>query len=370
MTLAPTRVELALDACASPTIGTRRVGAYFVCGFSGYLAGLVLVMVLAYRLELGLAATAVLALAPPATLLVAIRISQRIFGHERIVFYEKALLAVAISALGAFAVGANVATMIDLVALGVGTFLAFGRIGCFRVGCCHGRPARRGVAYDFSHAAMGFPSRLIGVRVLPVQLVDGANSLIWVIAGTLALLDAAPAGVAACIYAVGYGVGRFVLEFLRGDPARPIAGGVTEAQWTALITLTSAAAWHPAAWSVAAASALGIAVLALLVARRAPRWNYPWLLAARHVDEVAEHVRRFSFHPGAPVTTEEGLRLSAARLPDGRLDVVVSSAARPLSVHLISVLASQLGRPWQAFHVAHGKTAGLVHLLLDETDRA
>ena len=36
--LAPSRIELTLDRCANPTVGPRRWGAYFVCGFSGYLA--------------------------------------------------------------------------------------------------------------------------------------------------------------------------------------------------------------------------------------------------------------------------------------------------------------------------------------------
>ena len=37
---------------------------------------------------------------------------------------------------------AGVAAGLDAAVLGIGAFLAFGRIGCLNAGCCHGRPAR------------------------------------------------------------------------------------------------------------------------------------------------------------------------------------------------------------------------------------
>ena len=53
--------------------------------------------------------------------------------------------------------------------LAVGMFLAWGRVGCLMVGCCHGRPHAWGVRYGPEHAADGFTSHLTGVRLFPIS---------------------------------------------------------------------------------------------------------------------------------------------------------------------------------------------------------
>src|SRR5688572_13068660 len=225
---APSRAELALDRCARTTIGPRRWGSYLVCGLAGYLVGLALVTVLAVASGLDASARLILALVPPLTFLIAVRITAVVLGHERIVFYEKAIAAVAAAALAAWIAGDPVAPVADLAVLGVGTFLAFGRLGCFRVACCHGRPARRGVAYRDEHAAAGFPARWVGVRLFPLQLADSALSAALVLSGAMAILGGARPGTATALFSAGYGLGRFALELARGDAARPYAGGLSE----------------------------------------------------------------------------------------------------------------------------------------------
>jgi hypothetical protein len=361
-----TRAELILDRCASPTVGRRRRGAYFVCGFSGYLAGLALVTVLGGLAGLDVAARLVLAIAPPASLLVAIKATQLLFGHERIVFYEQAIVTVGATALGGAAVGGPVATLVDLATLGVGTFLAFGRMGCFRVACCYGRRAGHGVAYREAHAAAGLPSRWVGVRLLPLQLADATLAATLVGLGTWQWLDGAPAGMPACVYVAGYGVGRFGLELWRGDAARPLFGGASEAQWTAAVTTAGAAAWFPLWWTLGAAAITAIGTMTLVVARRRGGLDRLWLAGPWHVTEVADHLGRLALTPGSSVTTSEGLRLSAARLPDGRLDLIVSRPLRPPGVGTVAAMAAQLGRPWRRWSVSAGRTPGLVHVILDD----
>src|SRR5678816_96316 len=63
-----------LQSCARITIGPRRRNSYFVCGFTGYIVGLVLVMVLCVRAELGMAARLAVAIAPPAVFLILLRL--------------------------------------------------------------------------------------------------------------------------------------------------------------------------------------------------------------------------------------------------------------------------------------------------------
>ena len=182
----PWRAELALDRCARPTVGPRRWGAYLVCGLIGYFAGTFLTAGLAGAVGLSTTGRLIVALVPPLSLLVAIKLTQIVFGRERIVYYEKAITAVVAAAVAAHIAGTPVAITIDLVTLGVGTFLAFGRIGCFRVACCHGRRTRRGVRYRDEHAYAGFPARWVGCPIAPLQLVDGALSGALVVAGSAA----------------------------------------------------------------------------------------------------------------------------------------------------------------------------------------
>jgi len=359
------RAELILDGCARPHVGRRRWGAYFVCGTCGYLAGVLLVSILALRAGLAPAGRLVLAVGPPASLLIAIRVTQSIFGQERIVFYEQAIVTIGVTALLALAAGGPVATTVDLATLGVGTFLAFGRLGCFRVACCYGRSARRGVAYREVHAASGFPSRWVGVRLLPLQLADSMLAATLVSVATWRWLAGVPAGVAACIFVSGYGVGRYLLEFGRGDAARPLLAGASEAQWTALVTTAGAALWHPRWWTLGAALVIAAATAALVAARRARIWDWLWLTSPWHVTEVAGQVSNLSLSLGTSVTTCEGLHLSAARLPDGRLDLIVSRRGRPLALSTMTAMAAQLGRPWHHWTVVAAHTPGLVHIILD-----
>lgn len=362
--LPPSRVELALDRCASPTVGPRRWGAYFVCGFTGYLVGLALATWLGFRFDLDLSARLGLALAPPVSFLIAVKVTQLLFGHERIVFYEQAIVTIGASALVALVGGDDVAVAIDLSTLAIGSFLGFGRIGCFRVACCHGRRARHGVAYGPAHAAAGFPARWVGHRLFPLQLVDGALSAALVVAGVIAIVHGAEPGVAACIYAGGYAVGRFALELWRGDPIRPYALGLSEAQWTAVVTSAAAAAWRPALGSIACAAVVATAAAVLAIARARGGLAHLWRTSAAHVHEVAGYADRFAAGAPGPVTTHEGLRLSAMRLPDGRLDLIVSDPARPLPARTVAAIAGQLGQPWTGHQLVAGRTPGLHHLIL------
>jgi hypothetical protein len=359
------RAALRLDRCAQPTVGSRRWNSYFVCGVAGYLAGVALVGALALHLGLDVVSRLTLVLAPPSAFLVAVLVTKALTGEERIVFFEKAVVAVGASSLVAWVTNRPVGATIDLTVIGVATFLAFGRVGCFRVACCHGRRCGVGVAYGDEHARAGFPARWVGHRVFPVQLVESAVSGALAIGATAAVYADAPPGVAAAIVTCGYGPCRFALELLRGDDARPYAAGVSEAQWTAAATTAIAAACVPRLWTVGAAAATVLGALVLLVARRAGLWPRLWLAAPRHVAEVAALVASFSDGATGPTVTSEGLRLSAARLPDGRLDVIVSDPGRDIAPRSVQVLVEQLGHPWARAEILAARTPGLVHAILE-----
>src|SRR5439155_22019386 len=72
---------------------------------------------------------------------------------------------------------------LDLTILGIGMFLACGRVGCLMVGCCHGRPHSWGVRYKQEHADAGFAPYYVGVRLFPIQAVESLWVLSIVIVG-------------------------------------------------------------------------------------------------------------------------------------------------------------------------------------------
>jgi prolipoprotein diacylglyceryltransferase len=328
-------------------------GSYQVLGTAGYLAGLTLAMLLAARAGAPLSARLIIALAPPATFLVAVKVSERVFGHERIVFFEQLLATVGVSALALRLAGAPVAAGVDAVTLGVGTFLAFGRLGCLMVGCCYGRPAPWGIRYTPAHADAGFPRRWVGRPLFPIQAVDALLSAGLVVAGALALDRP---GAAAALYFSGYAAGRFALELFRGDGARPYWLGLSEAQWTAL--LVAWGVWLLDGSHLAVAVALAAGAAALLLSRRLLVGVRYWLTCPGHVAELHELMLRSP--AGAPArATSLGLRLSLRLLP-GELRDYVLSHPRGLSGAAAAALARQLGLDAE---IHPGATAGLVHVI-------
>ena len=131
---------------------------------------------------------------------------------------------------------------IPLLAPAVPLAHAFGRIGCFCVGCCYGRPAPWGIA--FSHA-LAAPN---GVRLVPVQLIEaGAEFLIFfilVIVTSRGLSGWAPF----VVYLACYAPVRFVDEFWRGDTIRGVEAGLSTSQWLSLAAMVGVVAYTAAVW--------------------------------------------------------------------------------------------------------------------------
>jgi phosphatidylglycerol:prolipoprotein diacylglycerol transferase len=107
---------------------------------------------------------------------------------------------------------------------------AFGRIGCFLKGCCHGAPATAfpslGVCYPpSSETGQLFP----GVPLYPVQPAEAAGLLVIWFLLLRALLRPHRPGTVFARYLLLYPPLRFVLEWFRGDP-RLAAGPLDTAQ--------------------------------------------------------------------------------------------------------------------------------------------
>lgn len=112
---------------------------------------------------------------------------------------------------------------------------AFGRVGCFLVGCCYGMPSSFGFCMDASAIAPH------GIRLLPVQLIESACCIALFLALAHLSKKARPAGFLLGIYLAGYGSARFILEFFRYDRVRGIIGPFSVSQWISMFCIGCAA---------------------------------------------------------------------------------------------------------------------------------
>ena len=105
---------------------------------------------------------------------------------------------------------------------------AFGRLGCFAAGCCYGAACGQPWGVTFTHPlAHSISGTPLHVPLHPTQLYEAAFNLANY--GLLAwLYKRRPApGTVLSVYLMVYGVGRFAIEYFRGDADRGfVLGGM------------------------------------------------------------------------------------------------------------------------------------------------
>ncbi|MCI6711670.1 MAG: prolipoprotein diacylglyceryl transferase [Firmicutes bacterium] len=109
---------------------------------------------------------------------------------------------------------------------------AFGRIGCFCMGCCYGiRADHFGLTFYRSPIAPN------GVPLVPVQLMEaGAEFILFVVMACMAIRGERGRSITA-LWLVCYGITRFLLEFLRGDAYRGFVGALSISQVISLFIM-------------------------------------------------------------------------------------------------------------------------------------
>jgi len=343
----------ALDRCARLHVAGTRAGSYFVCGVAGVVTGLLLVTLLAPYGSASAIAVVVGVVAALIGFIVAIKIFHILFGYERIVYYEMLAAVLACVAGAMLLVGEPVWPTAELLTLGLGAFLPWGRIGCLRVGCCHGRPWSGGIRYGGEHVAAGFTPYYENVRLFPIQLVDAVNGVAATCVATWTFLRPHGRAEVLIAYLVAYGLGRFFIELARGDDDRPYLVGLSEAQWFALGSHWTAAALvlsgrlHGAYYlPIAAVTTAAAAVVAVwwiaggpngVLRLRAPLLTAELYRALGELRRAADEI--------AVVDTPSGLRLSFREGEDGdhvAIHLALSRPGAPLSERAASRLAGQL----------------------------
>lgn len=117
---------------------------------------------------------------------------------------------------------------------------AVGRIACFLNGDAYGSPTESGFGIVYPEGTMAF-ERYGAQPLWPAEIWEGHWDLI--IFAILLILQnkKLPTGVQTAIYFILYAVGRFALEYLRGDSPR-YALNWTAGQWTSMTMILTALA--------------------------------------------------------------------------------------------------------------------------------
>lgn len=120
----------------------------------------------------------------------------------------------------------------DLVMPSVALAQGFGRIGCFLAGCCYGKETTSAFHIIFENSSYA-PNH---VALLPTQLIssglDFLNALFLIWFARRKKADGQVAG----LYLICYSVGRFILEYFRGDLERGSVGILSTSQFIAIFT--------------------------------------------------------------------------------------------------------------------------------------
>ncbi len=101
----------------------------------------------------------------------------------------------------------------DLTAPSIAIAQGFGRIGCFLAGCCYGKQTESFIGVVFPEGSFA-PA---GVKLYPTQLISSAGDFLITIILLLYTKKAKHTGNVGAMYLMLYGVGRFLVEFLRSD---------------------------------------------------------------------------------------------------------------------------------------------------------
>ena len=150
------------------------------------------------------------------------------------VFYGSVLFVVPVIVFWLKKKGIPIRPFIDIVAFVGPIVQAFGRVGCFLAGCCHGKACNNFLGVTFTHPdSLANPKN---VALYPTQLFDIAINLIILIVLFWFEKRQQFKGQLMLLYLMMYAVGRSINEVFRGDEERGFlfGGNVSHSQFIAL----------------------------------------------------------------------------------------------------------------------------------------
>ena len=128
----------------------------------------------------------------------------------------------------------NVLAYFDLAVPSVALAQGFGRIGCLLAGCCYGKETTSAFSITFTDSAYA-PN---GVALIPTQIISSALDFIhFFILIYFAKHFKKKDGQVCGAYFICYSIGRFILEFFRGDLERGSVGVLSTSQFISIFML-------------------------------------------------------------------------------------------------------------------------------------
>ncbi len=319
----------------------KKLHVFQFWGILGFIFGVIVGITLTIEQTLPLWVLGTMSLCGAATFFAHVYIQKIITGREELVYYRHEIAILVVNLLVLWLINQPVLSFLDITLLGVGTFLAFGRVGCYNVGCCHGRPCTKGVKYTQEHVDEGFPNYYIGIKIFPLPLVESFFVAITVVIGVWLFLSSLPKGTVLIWYTVFYGTVRFILEFFRGDPERPYFLGLSEAQWTTWLliilsvigSLTGGLPYYLGQMIIAVI--ISMASIIIIVFNK--NWKIYRLLNSAHIHQLAEGLYNLTptkSSENSPVKihrTNLGMSYSYGKIvvPDGTMEHFTFSNNEP-----------------------------------------
>lgn len=112
---------------------------------------------------------------------------------------------------------------------------ALGRVGCLSAGCCHGKETTSWLGFNFLEVSSS--GELIGTfKAYPTQLYESIF-LLLLFGVCFYLLYKKNFKYNFVIYLSGYGLFRFLIEFLRGDHRGEFVGNISPSQFWSLLMI-------------------------------------------------------------------------------------------------------------------------------------
>jgi prolipoprotein diacylglyceryltransferase len=354
--------------------GRLRLPAFLACGLCGYALAVTVAVALAEAD--GRSGWTILAMAGAAAVtFFAVAMTTKVLtGEETLTFLNHAVAVIVVVSAGLAMTDMPVMPYVDVTAIALLVFLACGRVGCFLVGCCHGRPHDWGVRYTAEHVDEGFPAHLAGVPVVPVPLLEAGADLVIAAVAASGVLGGWRSGVPTAVAVLLYAGVRVLLEQWRGDPRHGVLG-LSTGQWSSaaaavVVAVVAMSQGDPARGAWVAGAALVVAVVVTIAVRN----EFGRALAFRvdrptHLAELARLLRDLDDpddEPGRVVvgTTSVGVRVThgGGQYACSTPQPLVDWAAARLGKRIV-----QLHHPSSWYRVLRSD-AGVLHVLVFSDD--
>jgi phosphatidylglycerol---prolipoprotein diacylglyceryl transferase len=143
---------------------------------------------------------------------------QKLLSGRGFVFYGSFLFAIPTMAWFFKRNALNPYKMLDIMAITTCLVHMFGRVGCFMAGCCYGTATNSFLGIEFHDPACYADP--LNVPLHPVQLYEASYIFLVMIFLVFVRSRRQFYGQMFLLYLILYGVGRFMLEYIRGDAGR------------------------------------------------------------------------------------------------------------------------------------------------------